>query len=41
MLLVCVYDVTAGEELVREGETLARDNEYVLFLKTNDYWERK
>ena len=41
MLLVCVCDSTAGEQLVREGEALARDKEYVVFLKTNDYWQRK
>ena len=41
MLLVCVHDSTANEELVGEGEMLARDKEHVVFLKTNDYWQRK
>ena len=41
MLLVCVHDGTAGEKLVASGETLARDKEHVMFLNTNDYWQRK
>ena len=41
MLLVCVHDGTAGEQLVANGETLARNKELVMFLNTNDYWQRK
>ena len=41
MLLVCVCDSRAGKEFVMEGETLVKDKEHVLFLKTNDYWQRK
>jgi len=41
MLLVCVHDGTTVNGLVAEGEKLARDKEHIMFLKTNDYWQRK
>lgn len=39
MLLICVHDDNASDELIIEGEKLAKNKEYVLFLNTTDYWQ--
>ena len=41
MVLVCVHDGATSDELVAKGDKTAKDKAHVMFLRTDNYWQRK